>query len=612
MAIVTNGFPQGNQNFEIYIDVRYSQIPESNATRVYVDLGLYLTKSYGSQTYSSRGACIITGWQSETVHTGYDLRGHSVGDYVLLGSTYFTYTHNADGTIGGITISASVDCSSTGQGVGRVSTTIYPPKIPRASTVNTHDFTVYLSSATMTYHITSASSSFTHQVTVYLPNGNYVRSDWGDSCNGTKLFSYTFTESERNQILNSMPNLNTYRATTRIETRDGDGTSMGTSDSWLTITIDPVSTAPSFSDFLFYDTNPEVIELTGNNQHIVRGQSRLVAAISNANKAAPTTGTSITNYILSCGEASAEAAFSSAENVTIALPNATSGTINVAAVDARGNQTVVTKVALLIQYTPPVLTKASAQREGGIGSKTKLNLSGDFWNDNFRGETTGTYMNTVTGKYRYRQTNSSTWSDEESFEIEAKSGKLRYDDYINGNLIPASEGFSPSQSFEIEITVTDRLSSTTITTSIASGVPVLDLYRLDDVVGIAIGSTYNPEVGGGVQVAGAPLSQCKKDTGGYYLKFYNGTMIQFGRRSITTYDNGGYYFTLPQNFASDDWTLIVALSATAPGSDLTVNVQYVNAYGGCNLWFSKGAGTYENKSVEISFIAIGRWTEEQP
>lgn len=609
MAIATNGFPQGNQNFEIYLDYSYSQDHYANTTTVYVTLGLKLAKAAGSQTYSSRGSCVIGGWENRTVHTGYDLRGHSVGDYVALGSTDFSYSHKADGTIDGITINAYVDCSNTGQGVGTISVTIYPDRIPRASSVDTHNFTVYLNSATMTYHITSASSSFAHQVTVYLPGGGYVRSNWGDSCYGTQMFSYAFTEWERNQILTSMPNSTTYRATTRIETRDAGGTSLGTSDSWLNITIDPASNAPSFSAFTHYDSRPETVQLTGNNQILIKGQSRLVASIPAASKAAPAIGTSMSKYVLSCGDASAEALFSSTAAVTIALDGPASGEIKVAAVDTRGNQTIVSRLATLVPYEPPQIAKAAAQRSGGIGAKTKLSLSGTFWDANFRGETTDVYANTMTGQYRYRQTNSSTWSEPQPFAVAGRSSRLSFDDFINGNLVPASEGFTPSQSFELEISVADRLSSTSITASLASGVPVLDLYRVGTSVGLAVGSTYDPKTGGGLQIAGMPLVSSGKTSKGYWVKFYDGTMIQYGVQSIRTFDNSGYVFNLPLSFVDTNWSLVPNISDFLGSVGRVVNVDYTDSLGSCNIWLSENGSSMASESLKISFIALGRWKE---
>ena len=60
-------------------------------------------------------------------------------------------------------------------------------------------------------------------------------------------------------------------------------------------------------------------------------------------------------------------------------------------------------------------------------------------------------------------------------------------------------------SFRIKLTLTDKLTSTTLTIALNSGIVLMDLYRQGDVYGVGVGAMYDPAVGGRLQVDGEPI-----------------------------------------------------------------------------------------------------------
>jgi hypothetical protein len=117
------------------------------------------------------------------------------------------------------------------------------------------------------------------------------------------------------------------------------------------------------------------LALTGNNQTIIKGYSTLRAIISTSNKAVAQKGASIVSYQLVVGEKQKTVAYSDSTDVNIDLTEIENNIFTVYAIDSRGNSTTKQiSPTEYIAYSKVVLSNGQAERTGGIGDETTLNL----------------------------------------------------------------------------------------------------------------------------------------------------------------------------------------------------------------------------------------------
>lgn len=155
---------------------------------------------------------------------------------------------------------------------------------------------------------------------------------------------------------NASPNSNTN--TLRIGIHDAlGGDSWDFRDRTYTIKNDTGQANPTFTNFTYLDTNSATVAVTGSNQVLIQGKSTLQTTVSVANKATANKGATMVNYLYSIGGYSDSAAWSNTVDVvkTIGTISDVSGdqTLNIRAIDSRGNGKTVTKNVTVLPYTSP-------------------------------------------------------------------------------------------------------------------------------------------------------------------------------------------------------------------------------------------------------------------
>ncbi len=252
-------------------------------------------------------------------------------------------------------------------------------------------------------------------------------------------------------------------------------------------TISAANVNPTFDEnrWTYQDTNANTVALTGSNQILVNGFSKLRVSV---NTAASGNGyATIKQYVVSgCTSGS------STTTGNIDCANATSGgTIKVTAKDSRNNSTETTKTATFKNYAIPTLSSISATRgNGGVGTQTTLAFNGKWWNANF-----GASANTLSASYRYKS--GSTWSEARTITLTTSGNNYSFSDTIYGDL--SADGFTLGTTFTIELTITDALNGgKTWTTTLNSGTPAIAISGNN----VAIGGQYDTDLGGKLQVQG--------------------------------------------------------------------------------------------------------------
>ncbi|SCJ39579.1 Phage-related holin (Lysis protein) [Anaerotruncus sp. 2789STDY5834896] len=415
-----------------------------------------------------------------------------------------------------------------------------------------------------TVTLTRTRSAVTHTVELYVGNTK-IRT----GTNVGTSYAYTPTAAEISAEYAATPNSNT--ATAKIVCRCYHYDHLcGTVQATGNATVDAAAAAPVFTGFVFADINAVTTALTGNDQQLISGYSTLRATVPVGSKATSTTGATIKQYILYCGGASISGTYSATADVSMQLTSVTSGSIRVAAVDSRGNQTVIERLAVLVPYTPPRITKVTLRRDSGVDAKTQLELQGVWWTGSF-----GAVDNAVSASYQYRGTADKDLSASITIPITTEGAEFKYIGYIDGDL--GTGGFTFDRSFYLLFTTADLLASATAEGTIDRGVPTMHMTQ----TGIGIGKMHESgsiDTVGNIVEAGTALPDkyAAKAHGHTALTSLGNQTPESGR----TANRGGVY---SYNVANG--------VAGAPADYLSV------------LGFGRGAGG----SVEIA----GQWTAGQ-
>lgn len=457
------------------------QVIEQNTSGNYTVFRLYGYFYYGGGTQVSSatsGGFYLDGTYIHSANYTFGPGAH------LLGTKDIVIGHNADGSYPGRNVGIS---ASSWHMSGATSGNIYAGKINRLATINSFTGNDINGNFNVTY--TSYISTYTYKLRISIPNVialetyEYASNTTFTLSNETIEYLYTYTT-----------NSNTVRLGAVIETWDGN-TKLGESTELINVCV--ISNAnPIFTNFTFEDTNSTTTALTGNNQKIIQGYSNVKATIPTEFIAEAQKGATMVKYSFTCSDDQKDIIYSASESTNNTINNVKSGVFNVYAIDSRNNSTLVTKNAnQTISYTPITKGTATTTRQNGVLEQTTLSLNGTVDLVNF-GQVTNSIQE---AKFRYKITDSSTWSNYRNITLTVdNNGNYSYNGLIQGD---TNNGFDTGHSYNIEIVVSDNLSTVTFTANLGSGIPNIALHKN----GVGIMGKYDTSVGGLLQVGGANI-----------------------------------------------------------------------------------------------------------
>ena len=315
-----------------------------------------------------------------------------------------------------------------------------------------------------------------------------------DNIANTGSYTFDLTSAERDLLRSKCPNSNTLTVREVIATCLSGTTE--TFWSWQDKTMSIVNANPTFNNFEFEDVNPTTLALTGNNQNIIQGYSSVKATIpveyiATANKYA-----TMSKYSFTCSDVQRDITYSSDSSTNNTIENVKSGVFNVYAIDSRNNSTLVTKNAnQIISYNSLVKGNISIARQNGVAEETTLTINGTIDLKDF-----GQVVNSIQeSKYRYKTTDSSTWSNYKNITVSVDNeGNISFSNLIQGD---TADGFDIGNSYNIEVLISDELSSVTFTANLGSGIPNIALHKN----GVGIMGKYDTTEGGLFQIEGKKL-----------------------------------------------------------------------------------------------------------
>lgn len=463
-----------NTKVTFYLDAKYSsQSIANNTTDIQTRLNCVLNQgsvSGSGYTYTCSYAPTVSGtgvWNFET-------------ETITSGSG--TIGHNSDGTKS-LSLSASMKNSYWGLNKS-ISATVDLPRIPRQANITSAPNFNDEESPTITYNNSAGNSVNSLQACIANPGGNIVYVPYRD-INKTGTLSYTFnlTTEERN-TLRSAATSNTLPVKFYVRTIIGGNTYWSTLDRTMTI----VNGNPTFTDVTsITDSNTTTTALTGDNTKFIKGVSNALVTINSTDKAVANKQATMSNYIVN-GVSNPYA-----ENFTYTINNIATDTVTVYASDSRGNSTIVSNQIDLINYFSVSNNNNNivVVRQNNVGSLVTATFSGSWWNNNF-----GNSSNILTVSYRYKTTDSSTWTTGTTPTLTTSGNTFAFTGTLIGD--QTDNGFDINEAYNIEITVSDRLSQTTFTATLNSGKPAIAVYKNK----VSIGSKYDTNLGGKLQVDG--------------------------------------------------------------------------------------------------------------
>ena len=572
-----------------------------------------------------------------TVYTGtidnYD--GYST---VTLKSGTQTISHNADGTK---SISYSFSVSDTSGvyytcGDASNSGTLILSTIPRASTVSGGSGNI---GEKTTISISRASSSFTHTLEYTFGSlSGTIATGVGTSYEWTIPTSF-YTQLVTGNAGTGIITCKTYSGSTLVGT------------STVNFTAKVVNSNPTFSasNITYADTNTTVTAITGNNQHIVQNKSNLKVTYTSAtgkNSATISKYTFVLNGVT-------KTSTSAGGTIDFGVVNSASNlTLTATAEDSRGNKTTVTKNITMLAYSTPT-AKVTLNRKNNYEDETYLTVDGSIASVNSK--------NTMAIKYRYKVSGGSynsftTISDNtkqtlsldknnayifnvvvtdafgSTYNKEHVLGKGVFPLFIDTELNALGVNTFPSGTdalrvangnINLENTGTDvgyQQGSNMVLRNNGSGVTIVSgsgdsvLLRpkgsTDSSVQFKINST------GVISVNEVSVVASGSNSNGKYIKFYDGTMIQWNYMEVTDQAINGAYgnlydgtrvITYPVAFVGDTpvlscpmfkWGTSASWGSTSDNSTpLTKGtLKGLDAY-------SRPTGTI----CRISWFAIGKW-----
>lgn len=429
--------------------------------------------SSASWTAGTNLSVAISRASSSFVHSVYvNVNGVQVG-YAGNVGTSTTMTLDHEEIFNQINTSSSQDTSITlvtyasagGSEVGRKTYT-GTCTAPSASTTSAPaSFNI---GSSFTIPITRANTGFTH--TVRLKNGSTILKTY--TSQGT---STSFDTSDIASTLYSASASSKTLALT-IETITYYGAEQVRTPTTESITANVTNSEPTFSTISYLDTSSRT-SLTGNNQYIIQNYSSLRAQVLNANKAVAKNSATITKYIATVAGKSltANSPFGTDINFDFGAINANvNQTLTITAYDSRGYEVSVTKTVNMVPYAPPVVT-ASATRQDGFLDSTTITLKGSISPLNVAGVNKNSLVSpSMTWKTRVKN---GTWGGTTIWLGQT----LTMPNYTTTNVVT---NLANTSAWEIQINVTDQITSTTPTLEVGTGQPVMFLDDVKKSVGI--------------------------------------------------------------------------------------------------------------------------------
>lgn len=520
-----------DSRFSLIMNLNESYVSDGSNNYSDIAWNLQLSSTSGYRTYTSYAenplVASINGVTVCNQNITYDLQNNTI----TVASGTLRVNHDADGskTIG---FNASFSDVSNGKGSASLSGNLTLTRINRYAVTNSVVGSDIEGNFSVNY--TKYINDYKYKLRIAIPNGITLENFDYDTSNTT----FTLSQETIETLYTTYTNTNSFNLAFAVETWNSAGTTRLGAGNEKLVNCKITGATPVFTDFTFEDTNSTTLSLTGDTQSIIKGYSNVRATISTSNKAVGQKGATISKYRLVIGNQSIDISYSDSSNVSGTINNVENGTIQVYAIDSRGNSTLVTKLANNeIAYTPisiDVQNSYVERNDGQVGNGAILNYTGAIWNDSF-----GSVNNAIkSASYQYKEVGSSDWINWQTVEVTPTNitpSIVRQEFSFNGLIRSAETGytFDIGKSYVFKITVSDYLSSSSFEYTMSSGIPNISLNK----DGVGIMCDYDETLGGALQIEGDTLDNIISSVASSSLNF---TKKSLTSTSVLSYNNSYY------------------------------------------------------------------------
>lgn len=277
-----------------------------------------------------------------------------------------------------------------------------------------------------------------------IANGVQLTHNW--TVSGTSYYGLA-AESTQNELYESMPD----REYASYDVRVTYGDSTRNYEVIDGCRVNPDVCRPTFSNFDYADANADTVNITGNDQLLIKGYSNLVVKIPTEDRMVALNGALPNKYAMDVDTLyqSVDDRDAAIEQPMGAVTTAGVKRINVTAYDSRGLSKTVYKDVTVIEYDEPVIN-AYIKRLNNSEAQTTLKVSGTY----SRVTIDDTDKNSIlSAEYRYREIGGE-WGESQPLTVTLMSGVFTCNDVVLSLDI--------SKAFEFEIAITDKLETASI------------------------------------------------------------------------------------------------------------------------------------------------------
>lgn len=337
-----------------------------------------------------------------------------------------------------------------------------------ASSVKTLGATILNSVNPLTVDVTSPSfninwtvydKNYTHSLAIKNGSSTVLTITGLTGSAGTNNKTISLTSAQRTTILTAMSAVKTLTVTYVLTTYNGS-TQIGTTSSASgTIYTTASISKPTFANFTFSDNNNAVVNVTQNASLFVQSKSSFRVV---CNTATAKNGASIVAYRATVGEKSISSSSTSIPFGTIS--DAGNLSLIVTAIDSRGYETSVTKDITVIDYESITIDSYHIRRENNVEDTIQFDFTGTLSPITISGTAKNSF---VSARYRTKNVSSTSWSSYATIGgVESGSSSFSFD---NDSWITLSS----ANAYYVQLEVSDKLSTNTITLYINKGQPLV-------------------------------------------------------------------------------------------------------------------------------------------
>lgn len=342
-------------------------------------------------------------------------------------------------------------------------------------------------------NVTVYQASYTHTLAIKNGSTTYLTISGLSWSTGTSARTITLTAAQRTTLLNAMASIKSFTGTFSVTTYSGS-TVIGTASS-KTATVQVTSSTPTLSGFTYADINTTTTGITGDNQYLIQGYSRLQVTPGTATAK---NGATISNYTATCNGVSVSNTTGAALTVGT-ISTSGSVAVSVTVTDSRGFTYTYSKNITVIAYSKPKVTSLTLRRTNDIEAEMQLVFSGSISPITINSVTKNSLLYV---RYRYKLTSATSYGSYYSIlSSVTKSGTS----FSFSNLELRS--LDANSSFDFHLQICDQLGTTAaldLYYVIPQGTPLVALRKKK--VGI---NNPNPaealDVNGNIKVSGQVL-----------------------------------------------------------------------------------------------------------